>query len=259
MLAVLSPSKNLDFKSPKTSRKRSEPVFVDDTELLVGQLKELKAKDIQNLMNISDDLSEVNRQRYQTWTRDFKQAKQAILAFKGDTYWGLEAWDFSERELTSAQRRLRILSGLYGLLKPLDLIHPYRLEMGLAFENSRAANLYGFWGDKITEKLNEELSTQTRPMLINLASHEYFSSISKEKLNYPVVQCQFLDKFRDDYRFMSYYGKRARGMLARHIVVNKVDTLKGLRAFNYANYEYNADRSTKYRLVFTRDEPPPRP
>ena len=169
---------------------------------------------------------------------------------------GLAAWEFSERELTSAQRRLRILSGLYGLLKPLDLIHPYRLEMGVAFKNDRASNLYGFWGDKITDQLNQDLSQQSRPVLVNLASAEYFNAVDTSKLNYPVVQCQFLDKFRDDYRFMSYYGKRARGMLARYIIVNKIETLKGLRAFNHANYQFNPDRSTNNRLVFTRDEPP---
>ena len=256
MLAVLSPSKNLDFKSSRTTHKKSEPVFISDSAQLIAQLRKLNTEEIKSLMNISDDLSELNHGRYQSWTPEYKQARQAILAFKGETYWGLEAWEFTERELTSAQRRIRILSGLYGLLKPLDLIHPYRLEMGLPFANDRAGNLYGFWGCKITDELNHDLSQQRRPILVNLASKEYANAIETRQLNYPVIQCEFLEKFRDDYRFMSFYGKRARGMLAKYIVVNKIETRKGLREFDYANYRFNAECSTQDRFVFTRDQPP---
>lgn len=256
MLAVISPSKNLDFKNPINTRKRTDPVFLDSAANLVGDLRELSPAKLSKLMNINDDLSELNAQRYQAWTPNRRNARQALLAFRGDVYWGLEAWTYTEAQLTQAQRRLRILSGLYGVLKPLDVIHPYRLEMGLPFRNHAGADLYAYWGEKITKQLNEDLAQQSNPILVNLASDEYFKSIRLEALDFPVISCSFLDNFRGQYRFMSYYGKKARGLMAKHIVLNKVNTVKALKAFDLAGYRFSKSRSSKERLTFVRDEIP---
>lgn len=256
MLTVISPSKNLDFKAKTKSIKRSDPLFLDEAETLVNDLRVLNTNDIQDLMNINVELSELNASRYQEWHRERKNAKHAIFAFRGSVYLGLDVASFSTSDMTSAHRRLRILSGLYGLLRPSDLIHPYRLEMGLPFENSGGANLYEFWGDKITQQLNHELQSHSKPTLINLASGEYFNAIDQTKLNYPVINCQFLDNHNGNYRFMSFYGKRARGLLARYIVQNKVETLKGLRGFNSEGYEFCTERSSKDKYVFIRPSVP---
>ena len=208
-------------------------------------------------MSINDDLVELNLSRYQTWSPEPKNARQALLAFKGGVYFGIEAWNFNERELTSAQRRVRILSGLYGILRPMDLIHPYRLEMGLPIETSVGKDLYTYWGSKITDELNQELSEQRNPILINLASDEYFKVVDVSQINYPIIRCQFLDKFRDKYRFMSFYGKKARGLMARHIIQNKVENVAGLKRFNAEGYQFDRSQSTKDSLVFVRDEVPP--
>ena len=256
MLSVISPSKNLDFRSDVKSRKKTDPVFLHEAASLVDTMRRLDADDIQGLMNINADLAKLNEERFQSWTSERKGTRQAMLAFKGDVYFGLEAWTLDERELTSAQRRIRILSGLYGILRPMDMIHPYRLEMGLPVETPQGLCLREYWHERIAPALNEELSSQSNPILVNLASDEYFKAVDAEQINYPIVQCQFLDKFRGNYRFMSYYGKRARGLMARHIVTEKVDNLAGLKRFNSNGYQFNPERSTKTKLIFTRDEPP---
>lgn len=256
MLSVLSPSKNLDFGSNVNSRKKTNPRFMDEAAQLVETMRKYDADGIKNLMNINDDLASLNEERFRNWRTDFKGSKQALLAFKGDVYFGLEAWSMSERDLTSAQRRIRILSGLYGLLRPMDTIHPYRLEMGLPIETTASRDLYAFWRNNIVAALNEELSTHKKPLLINLASDEYFRAIDVEQIEFPVVKCQFLDKFRGNYRFMSYYGKRARGLMARHIITEKVDNLAGIKRFNLNGYRFDPDRSERHNLVFIRDEVP---
>ncbi len=256
MLSVISPSKNLDFKSRVGSRKKTEPLFLEQTASLVDVMRQFDANGIKSLMNISDNLATLNEERFSSWVPDLRGARQAILAFRGDVYLGLDAPTLTEGDLTSAQRRLRILSGLYGLLRPLDRIHPYRLEMGLPIKTSGAENLYSFWGDRIVDCLNRDLERQRNPILINLASDEYFNAIDPTRLNFPVVKCQFLDKFRDGYRFMTFYGKRARGLMARYIVTQKVENLAGLKRFDYQGYRYAPDRSTKTKFVFLRDEPP---
>ena len=255
MLSLISPSKNLDFTKRVRSRKKTNPVFLEDATSLVATMQEFDANAIRALMNISDDLATLNEERYKTWDTNGRRPRQAVLAFRGEVYLGLDARSLSEGELTSAQRRLRILSGLYGVLRPLDLIQPYRLEMGLPVATSSAANLYEFWGDRIVTHLNDELAQHRNPILINLASDEYFKAVDTSRINYPVVRCQFLDKFRDNYRFMSFYGKRARGLMARHIVTEKIDNLAGLKRFSSQGYRYEPTRSTKTRLVFIRDEP----
>lgn len=255
MLSVISPSKNLDFKTRATSRKKTEPLFLNEAESLVATMNQLNARDIKSLMNINDDLATLNEERFRNWDTGSRTAKQAVLAFRGDVYLGLDATTLSERDLTSAQRRIRILSGLYGVLRPLDQIHPYRLEMGLPIKSNGAENLYGFWRSRLTDYLNEELSQQSNPILINLASDEYFKVIDTSRIEYPIIKCQFLDKFRDNYRFMSYYGKRARGLMARHIVTEKIDNIAGLKRFASNGYRFDKERSSKTNLVFIRDEP----
>ena len=259
MLSLISPSKNLDFKSKSTSRKKSEPVFLNEAETLVATMRQFDASDIKSLMGINDDLASLNEERFGNWQPDFKGSKQAVLAFRGDVYLGLDAKTLTERDLTSAQRRLRILSGLYGLLKPLDQIHPYRLEMGLPIRTNGSENLYGFWGGRIADTLNQELAQHKNPILINLASDEYFKVVETSRIEYPIVKCQFLDKFRDSYRFMSYYGKRARGSMARYLVTEKIDNLAGVKRFAMQGYRFDKTRSDKTKLVFIRDEPPPPP
>ena len=257
MLSVISPSKNLDFRTRSTSRKKSEPVFLEEAASLVDTMRQLDAPDIKSLMNINDDLANLNEERFHSWDTDFRGSKPAVLAFRGDVYLGLDASTLTEGDLTSAQRRIRILSGLYGLLRPMDRIHPYRLEMGLPVKTNGFENLYQFWGARIADRLNEELNQQRNPILVNLASDEYFKVIDASRIDHPIVQCQFLDKFRGNYRFMSYYGKRARGLMARHIVTQKIDNLAGLKRFSSNGYQFNKDLSSKIKLVFTRDDPVP--
>lgn len=216
----------------------------------------MSASDISELMNINEELGELNAERYENWSKDLRNAKPAFSAFRGSVYLGLDVASFDARDFTSAQRRVRILSGLYGLLRPLDLIHPYRLEMGSDFRTVEDKNLPDYWTNQITDQLNDELSQQRNPILINAASTEYFRAVNKNQLNYPVINCQFLDKFRDNYRFMSFYGKRARGLFAKHVIKNRIDTRKGLREFSEEGYYFSKDRSDRDNFVFVRDERP---
>ena len=232
-------------------------MFLSEAASLVDTMRQFDAHGIKSLMNINDDLAQLNEDRFQNWDTDFRGTKPAILAFRGDVYLGLDAPTLTERDLTSAQRRVRILSGLYGVLRPMDRIHPYRLEMGLPVKANGFKNLYQYWGDRIANNLNEELKNHRNQILVNLASDEYFKVIDKNLIEFPIVQCQFLDKFRGIYRFMSYYGKRARGLMARHIVTQKIDNLAGLKRFAANGYRFDQDRSSKTKLVFTRDEPQP--
>ncbi len=256
MLVLLSPSKNLDFKTKPVTRKRTEPMFLDKAETLIDELRTLKPRQIAKLMGISMDLGELNADRYSNWELNTRTGRPAALAFRGDVYLGLGARDFSERDFTSAQRRVRILSGLYGVLRPLDMIHPYRLEMGTELQYGNSKNLYEYWGSTIVDQLNCELETHRNPILVNCASTEYFPESSQKRLNFPVVKCSFLEKHGDDYRFMSYFGKRARGLLARHVVLNRTETRKGLKEFCLDGYYFADWRSTRDSFVFLRDERP---
>ncbi|MXW52933.1 MAG: peroxide stress protein YaaA [Gammaproteobacteria bacterium] len=256
MLVLLSPSKNLDFKTKIATRKRSEPMFLNQAQELIYELRQLDASKVSKLMGISGELGELNAERYANWQPNTKNGRQAALAFRGDVYLGLGAKDFSERDLTSAQRRVRILSGLYGVLRPLDLIHPYRLEMGTGLRINGGRDLYGYWSSTVTDQLNSELDSERNPLLVNCASSEYFPETIQKRINYPVVNCRFLQKHGDDYRFMSYFGKRARGLMARHLVLNRASTRKEIKAFNSEGYYFSPERSTKGNLVFLRDVRP---
>lgn len=254
MLAVISPAKSLDFETRPRTRKSSKPAFVDDAAVLIKDLAKLAPGDVSDLMGISQKLGELNCNRYNEWRTDARGAKQAALAFTGDVYMGLGAWDFGERELTSLQRRVRILSGLYGVLKPMDKIHPYRLEMGTAFANARGADLYAFWGDRITDALNDDLAGHRNKTLVNLASNEYWHAVNPDKLDARVVNTRFLDTKNGQVKFISFFAKKARGLMAAYIARNRVETMKGLKAFDTEGYRYSDERSSADELVFVRPE-----
>ncbi len=256
MLAVISPAKSLDFETRPPARKSSAPAFLDEAATLVEKLAKLSPEDVSGLMGISPQLGELNHGRYQTWRRDARKGKQAALAFTGDVYMGLQAWDFSARELTSLQRRVRILSGLYGLLKPLDKIHPYRLEMGTALANERGPDLYSFWGDRITDALNEALAGHRNKTLVNLASKEYWQAVRADDVDGKVLRIRFLDRHADGYQVLGFFAKKARGLMAAYIAKNRVETVKALKAFDCQGYRYSKPRSSASELTFVRDARP---
>ena len=257
MLLVLSPAKALDFESPLATRKHSQPAFLDDAATLIAKLRRLSPGEVSDLMGISTQLGELNCDRFNEWSPPFtpENARPAALAFKGDVYMGMQAWGFSERDFAWAQQRVRILSGLYGVLKPLDLIQPYRLEMGTRFENPRGKNLYEFWGNKLTDALNDALDGHRSKTLVNLASNEYWNAVQVERLAARVVTPVFKDLKHGRYRVISFYAKKARGLMARFIVENRVDAPRRLAEFDGGGYRYAADLSSAATLTFLRDRP----
>ena len=255
MLMVISPAKTLDYESPLATGKASQPDCLDDACELVDQLKTLEPHDISKLMSISDKLGQLNAERFRTWQTPFTpdNARQAVLAFKGDVYTGLDAESFSDEEFDIAQRRLRILSGLYGVLKPLDLMQPYRLEMGTKFENSRGRDLYAFWGSRITDELNRLLKADDG-VLVNLASNEYFKSVRKKDLDARLVTPQFKDWKNGQYKMISFYAKKARGLMCRYAIQNKVTQADDLKGFDLEGYRFSEEQSDTNNWVFLRDE-----
>lgn len=254
MLTVISPAKSLDFKTEPTTSEYTLPKFQEESEKLVSKLRKMKPKKISELMGISASLGNLNYERFQTWHRPFtpENAKQAVLAFSGDVYTGLDAPALSEEKLKLAQRKLRILSGLYGVLKPLDLIQPYRLEMGTKLSVGRSKDLYGFWGDKITKKVQKAIDESGSKILVNLASNEYFKSIDKKKLNAEIVTPAFKDMKNGEYKMISFYAKKARGLMTRFILENDIDDANDLQAFDMDGYHFNPRLSKPNRPVFTR-------
>ena len=257
MLTVISPAKTLDFETPPTTRKASQPEFIEQAASLVNDARQLSPEDIRGLMGVSENIADLNHRRFMNWQQpfDLDNAKQALLAFKGDVYTGLEAETLSAAELTFAQKHLRILSGLYGVLRPLDLMQPYRLEMGLKFANSRGANLYQFWGDTIAASLNRQLKKTGSAVLLNLASNEYFKAVSAGALNAEVITPVFRDLKSGKYRVISFYAKKARGQMARYIIENGLDEPEDLKKYRVGGYRYSAKESTAREWVFTRDTP----
>ena len=257
MLLVLSPAKSLDFESPLATRKHSQPVFLDAAAALIERLRRLSPGEVSDLMGISTKLGELNCDRFNEWSPPFTpaNARPAALAFKGDVYMGMRAWGFSERDFTWAQKRVRILSGLYGLLRPLDLIQPYRLEMGTRFETARGANLYDFWGDALTDALAQELAEHRSRTLVNLASNEYWGAVKPERLGARVVTPVFKDLNRGRYRVISFHAKKARGLMAGFVVQNRIDAPKRLAEFAEAGYRFASDLSSAATLTFLRDKP----
>ena len=255
MLLVISPAKSLDFDSVPATRKHSQPAFLRDAQALVDGLRELGPGELSDLMHISTRLGELNCDRFNEWSPPFTRgnARQAVLAFRGDVYMGMRAWDFSERDFAWAQKRVRILSGLYGLLKPLDLIQPYRLEMGTPFANARGPDLYAFWGDRLTDALRDELDGHRTRTLVNLASNEYWNAVRPERLEARVVTPVFKDLKNGRYKFISFFAKKARGAMIAHVVRNRIDTVKGVKDFDWQGYRFSAEQSTADDLVFLRD------
>jgi len=255
MLIVVSPAKSLDFDSKARTRKFTEPQYLEESTQLVGQLRKLSPEDFSELMHISSDLGELNHMRYANWHTpfDLNNSKQAIFAFKGDVYIGLEAEKFSTADLNFAQNHLRILSGLYGLLRPLDLMQPYRLEMGSRFANKKGKNLYEFWDTKLTENLNELLEQEKRPLLVNLASKEYFSAIKPKSLNAEIISPVFKDFSNGKYKIVSFFAKKARGYMAAYIIQNRIKSPEKLKEFDVDGYRYSEEDSTPLQPVFLRD------
>ncbi len=258
MLTVISPAKTLDFDTPPTTRKTTQPQFIDEAARLVEDARTMSPQDIRELMGVSDKIAELNHARFMDWHTPFNldNAKQAVLAFKGDVYTGLEADTLSAAQLSFAQKHLRILSGLYGLLRPLDLMQPYRLEMGLKFNNSGGKDLYQFWGDRINSGLNTQLRKSGSKVLVNLASNEYFKSVKAGELDADIITPVFKDLKGDKYKIISFYAKKARGQMARYIIDKGINEPDALKRFRVAGYRYNKAESTARDLVFTRDEPP---
>lgn len=252
MLTVLSPAKTLDFDTPAATRKQSAPAFAAETEALVQLMQKKSSQELKKLMSISDNLAELNADRYASFNSDSENLKQAILAFKGDVYIGLDVDSYNERDFTFAQKSLRILSGLYGVLRPLDLIHPYRLEMGTKLRNSKGNNLYDFWDSAIGEALAEELCSHRNKTLINLASNEYFNAVDESRLPGDVITPVFKDYSRGTYRVLSFFAKKARGAMATYIVQNRINKPADLKNFDVDGYQYNDGFSSDDRWVFTR-------
>ncbi|SEK66786.1 hypothetical protein SAMN05216262_10271 [Colwellia chukchiensis] len=256
MLLVVSPAKNLDYESALATERFSQPELLAESKILIKQCQALTPAEISSLMSISDKLAGLNAARFAQWSTPFTpdNARQAILAFNGDVYTGLDAKSLTEEDFNFAQQHMRILSGLYGLLKPLDLMQPYRLEMGKKLPNERGNNLYQFWGDIITEHLNTALAEQGDNILINLASNEYFKAVNKKRLNAEVITPAFKDWKNGQFKMISFFAKKARGQMARYIIENKINDVEKLKDFDVAGYQYSTEFSKGNDWVFTRKE-----
>ena len=254
MLFLLSPAKSLDYDTPPQVNTHTQPLFSRQSAALIDVLKTKTPQDISSLMKLSDVLSGLNVARYQGWSEKFtaKNSKQSVLAFNGDVYEGLNAKTLSASQLDWAQQHLCILSGLYGVLRPLDWMQPYRLEMGTALRTEKSSNLYQFWGSQISDYLNVRAAADTSPIIVNLASEEYFKVVDLKTLKARVVSCVFEDFKNDKYKIISFHAKRARGLMVRYAIEKKVATVKKLEGFNAEGYCFEAARSEPDRLVFRR-------
>lgn len=257
MLFLLSPAKSLDYETPvppAVEALATEPRYVQEATQLIELLRQKSVADIAHLMDLSDALASLNVARYQAWEPRFtpENSKPCVLAFDGDVYDGLQAKSLSVEQLRWAQQHLVILSGLYGLLRPLDRMQPYRLEMGTTLANPRGRHLYDWWGDQLAEQLNALAAAQQVPVIVNLASQEYFRAAKRAVLQPRVVECQFEDWKNGQYKIISFFAKRARGLMARFAIEQRVDTPAGLQDFNLDGYRFDAAHSTPERLLFRR-------
>lgn len=257
MLTLLSPAKKLNMDPPATALPATQPRLSADMKAIAKVAKRQSADDLKRLMHISDNLATLNYERFKAFNLNNKSnsAKAAGLAFDGDVYWGLSAKTLDDESLSYAQDHLRILSGLYGLLRPMDSIQPYRLEMGTKLQNPRGKSLYDFWGTIIAEQMNDDLSGHSDTTIVNLASNEYFKAVDKAALNRAVISAKFLNVKDGQARALMYYAKHARGAMARWIMENRVDRADGLKDFNADGYRLDADASSETELVFTREQP----
>jgi len=252
MKIVISPAKSLNFEKELPTSRFTEPKFLKEAATIQKTLKKKKPKQLMELMDISDKLAELNWQRNQAWQTPFTtdNARAAVYAFDGDVYQGLDVYTLGEDKLDVLQGKLRILSGLYGLLQPLDLMQPYRLEMGTTLPIGKNKNLYEFWKKTITKALNEELTKDE--LFVNLASNEYFSAVDTKTLKVPVITPEFKDFKDGKLKMISFFAKKARGLMVRYIIDNDIETLEGLKGFNYEGYSFDASLSSGNKLVFTR-------
>jgi len=258
MLFVISPAKTLDLESSAMTEQSNNPAFVKEASELVNVLRELSAEDLKSLMGISEKIALLNVDRYRNWSAKFslENSKQAIFAFKGDVYTGINIETCSQKQIDYLEANLRILSGLYGVLRPLDLMQPYRLEMGIKLENPKGKNLYEFWGEKITDSINEALGKSTEPVLVNLASNEYFKSIKSKQVEARIVTPVFKDLKNGQYKIISFYAKKARGLMVRYAADIGAEDVEMLKGFNYEGYQFCPSLSDGDEWVFTRDEAP---
>lgn len=256
MLILISPAKTLDYQSPLATERYTQPALLEHSQQLIKTARTLSAPQIKKLMGISDKLADLNATRFHDWQPDFtpENARQALLAFKGDVYTGLQAETFSDADFDFAQQHLRMLSGLYGVLRPLDLMQPYRLEMGIRFENERGKDLYHFWGDIITDTLNEALAEQGDEIVVNLASDEYFRAVKPKKLNARIIKPVFLDEKNGTFKVISFYAKKARGLMSRYIIEQRLTKPEQLTGFDREGYFFDEAASTPDELVFKRHE-----
>jgi len=250
MIAIISPAKSLNFESNAPTDTSTSPLFLKEADYLAGKLGKLKSSELGNLLEISPKLAQLNAERYASWKT--ATVKQAVFAYDGDVYDGLEARIFKVREIEFAQNHLRIISGLYGLLKPLDLIKPYRIDMGTSFSTPKGETLYKYWGDKITDQLKKNLKESGSSVLINLASQEYFASVHTKKLKARIITPSFKDRSNDKYAMISFFAKRARGMMSRFIIQNEITDPDMLVGFDSGGYHFNHELSKGDNWVFTR-------
>lgn len=252
MLIVLSPAKTLDFETPPTTRHHSTPDFLDRSALLIERLRTISPAELSELMDISDALAHLNVGRYASWSTDTAEARQAIMAFNGDVYAGFDAYSLKPGQLKYAQDHVRILSGLYGILRPFDLIHPHRLEMGTRLATQEGKDLYAFWGDRITATLNDAAAASGAEALVNLASEEYFKSVRTRELKVPVITPVFEDFKNGKYKIISFFAKRARGLMARYAAVKGITEVAKLKRFKVDGYAFDKRASSQTTWVFRR-------
>lgn len=256
MLTVISPAKTLDFETKPKSSIHTSPDFLDDSQVLINQLKKFKSQDVIDLMGVSQKIADLNVERFNQWKKPFttENAKQAVLAFKGDVYTGLDAETMKANDFKFAQKHLRILSGLYGILRPMDLMQAYRLEMGKKLETKRGKNLYQFWGEQITDALNQQLKTVKSDTLVNLASNEYFKSVKPKLLNAEVITPAFKEYKNGDYKMISFFAKKARGTLSRFIIDNRITETEELKSFDLDGYKFSQKHSKDNTWTFIRKQ-----
>ena len=254
MLIVVSPAKKLDYDTPAKTKTSTMPDFLDQSQILIDRLRQFSAIDIAELMHVSMKIAELNFDRYEGWSLPLStdNAKQAMFAFKGDVYTGLDADSFSAADIKFAQKHFRMLSGLYGLLRPLDLMYPYRLEMGTKLDNTRGKNLYEFWGSTITDAINKQLKASKSESLINLASNEYFKSVKTKEINGEIITPAFKEYKNGEYKMIGIYAKKARGLLSRYIIQNQLSNPEDIKNFDEEGYKFNKKLSKGKNWVFTR-------
>lgn len=254
MLFIISPAKTLDYETPIPYEEQSELDFVKESAQLIKVLKKFKPEGLAELMNVSSKIAYLNHDRFAQWKApiNLEEARQAIFAFKGEVYNGLNAYSLESKDIEYAQKHMRMLSGLYGLIRPMDMILPYRLEMGTKLSTAKFKNLYDFWGDKITKNLQKAIDESGTKVLVNLASNEYFKSVNKKKIKTPIITPIFKEAKGDSYKVIAIFAKKARGLMSRYIIQNQIEDPEELKHFDLEGYYYNEALSTPTELTFTR-------